>query len=85
MLRFTKMEGLGNDYIFIDCTKDEKIINESKYAQIMSDRHRGIGSDGLILICKSDIADFKMKIYNSDGSTARNVWKWNKMCWKIRL
>ena len=72
MINFTKMEGLGNDYIYIDCTQKspEDIIDISKLAQKLSDRHFGVGSDGLILICKSDIADFKMSMYNSDGSQA---------------
>jgi len=72
MLEFTKMEGLGNDYVYIDCTKKKKeeIEEISKLASKISDRHFGIGSDGLILICKSDIADFKMQMYNQDGSQA---------------
>ena len=66
------MEGLGNDYVYIDCTKydDKKIEEISKMAKKISDRHFGIGSDGLILICKSDIADFRMRMFNSDGSEA---------------
>lgn len=73
MIEFTKMEGLGNDYIYINCIKKtEQEINQiSKLAQNMSDRHFGIGSDGLILICKSNVADFKMKMYNQDGSEAQ--------------
>ncbi len=69
MIKFTKMQGLGNDYVYIDAI-NQKIENESSLAQIISDRHFGIGSDGLILICKSEIADFKMKMFNSDGSEA---------------
>ncbi len=72
MINFTKMEGLGNDYVYIDCTnmQEDEIIKISKLAKKISDRHFGIGSDGLILICKSDIADFKMKMFNSDGTEA---------------
>lgn len=72
MIEFTKMEGLGNDYVYIDCTNrsEEEINDISKLAHKMSDRHFGIGSDGLILICKSDVADFKMQMYNQDGSQA---------------
>ncbi len=72
MIEFTKMEGLGNDYVYIDCTQmtEEDIINISKYAKRISDRHFGVGSDGLILICKSNVADFKMKMFNSDGTEA---------------
>ncbi len=69
MIKFTKMQGLGNDYVYIDAI-NQKIENESSLAQIISNRHFGIGSDGLILICKSKIADFKMKMFNSDGSEA---------------
>lgn len=69
MIKFTKMHGLGNDYVYMDAIH-QKIENESSLAQFVSDRHFGIGSDGLILICKSDIADFKMRMFNSDGSEA---------------
>ena len=69
MLKFTKMQGLGNDYVYIDAIH-QKIENESSLAQFVSNRHFGIGSDGLILICKSDIADFKMRMFNSDGREA---------------
>lgn len=72
MIDFLKMEGLGNDYVYVDCTKkSSKEIEEiSKLACKISDRHFGIGSDGLILICKSEVADFKMQMYNQDGSQA---------------
>ena len=69
MIKFTKMQGLGNDYVYIDAI-NQKIENMSYLAKFVSDRHFGIGSDGLILICKSDIADFKMRMFNSDGSEA---------------
>ena len=69
MIKFTKMHGLGNDYVYIDAI-NQKIENESSLAQFVSNRHFGIGSDGLILICKSDIADFQMRMFNSDGSEA---------------
>ena len=69
MIKFIKMQGLGNDYVYIDAI-NQKIENESSLAQFVSNRHFGIGSDGLILICKSDIADFKMRMFNSDGSEA---------------
>ena len=72
MLNFTKMTGLGNDYIYVDCTDGTKIKNIPEVAKTLSERHFGIGSDGLILIDKSDNsnADFKMRIFNSDGSEA---------------
>ena len=69
MIKFTKMHGLGNDYVYID-TINQKIEKEEKLAKFVSNRNFGIGSDGLILICKSNIADFKMKMFNSDGSEA---------------
>ncbi len=66
-MKFTKMQGLGNDYIYLDCT--QKVIdNISEIAKKVSDRHFGIGSDGLVLILSSDIADFRMRMFNSDGS-----------------
>lgn len=68
-MRFTKMHGLGNDYVFVNCF-EEKVENPAKVAQIVSDRHRGIGADGLILICPSQKADVRMRIFNADGSEA---------------
>jgi len=68
-MRFTKMHGLGNDYVYINCF-EEKIDNPSELARIISDRHLGIGADGLILICPSEKADVKMRIFNADGSEA---------------
>jgi len=68
-MRFTKMHGLGNDYVFINCF-EEKVENPAELAQVISDRHRGIGSDGLILICPSKKADVRMRIFNADGSEA---------------
>ncbi len=70
MIKFTKMHGLGNDYVYIDCMNGQKIEDISTLAQFVSNRHFGIGSDGLILICKSDVADFKMRMFNYDGSEA---------------
>jgi len=66
-MKFTKMQGLGNDYIYVDCTK-KSIDNLSEVAKKVSDRHFGIGSDGLVLILPSDKADFRMRMFNSDGS-----------------
>ena len=68
-INFTKMHGLGNDYIFIDCyTNNDKIDNLSELATLISNRHLGVGGDGLILIYKSAYADFKMRVFNRDGS-----------------
>lgn len=71
MLHFTKMTGLGNDYIYINCM-DNNLKNIPELAKKLSDRHFGIGADGLILIDKpdNDKSDFKMRIFNSDGSEA---------------
>ena len=69
MLQFTKMHGLGNDYVYMDAI-NQKIENRSELAKFVSDRHFGIGSDGLILICPSEKADFKMQMFNQDGSEA---------------
>ena len=66
-MKFTKMQGLGNDYVYVDCTK-VLLDNPSEIAIKVSDRHFGIGSDGLILIKSSDKADFYMEMYNADGS-----------------
>ncbi len=66
-LHFTKMEGLGNDYVYVNCLK-ETVEDPSGLAVRVSDRHFGIGSDGLILIKDSKIADFTMEMYNADGS-----------------
>ena len=68
-MRFTKMEGLGNDYVYLDCTK-EAPSDLPELARRMSDRHFGVGSDGLICIFPSEIADFRMVMFNADGSQA---------------
>lgn len=70
MLRFTKMEGIGNDYIYFDGIH-QNIPMTKEFIQNISDRHKGIGSDGMIVILKSDIADFKMRMFNLDGSEAK--------------
>lgn len=69
MIKFTKMQGLGNDYVYIDAIH-QYIENRTYLAQFVSNRNFGVGSDGLILVEKSDIADFKMTMFNSDGSQA---------------
>lgn len=66
-MKFTKMEGLGNDYVYVNCFK-ETVEDPKSVAIKISDRHFGIGSDGLILIKPSEIADFRMDMYNADGS-----------------
>lgn len=69
-MEFTKMHGCGNDYIYVNCFK-ESIENIKETAIKVSDRHFGIGSDGLILICPSSVADFKMRMFNADGSEGK--------------
>ena len=66
-MKFTKMHGCGNDYVYVNGF-EENIADEAKAAIIVSDRHFGIGADGLIIIKPSDIADFEMVMYNADGS-----------------
>ncbi|MBO6214470.1 MAG: diaminopimelate epimerase [Lachnospiraceae bacterium] len=66
-MRFTKMHGCGNDYVYVDATR-VSIADPVKTAVFVSDRHFGVGSDGLIMICRSEVADFRMDMYNADGS-----------------
>ena len=66
-MKFTKMHGCGNDYVYVNCL-EETVKHPDKVAQFVSDRHFGIGSDGLILIEPSEVADFCMAMYNADGS-----------------
>jgi len=68
-MKFTKMQGIGNDYIYVNCLEKE-ILNPSELSKRLSDRHFGIGSDGLVLILPSKVADFRMRMFNSDGSEA---------------
>ena len=69
-MKFTKMHGIGNDYVYVDCTK-RMLADPAKIAQLVSDRHKGIGSDGLILIRDAEVGDFRMEMYNADGSQGR--------------
>lgn len=68
-IRFTKLHGLGNDYHFIDCTRTD-IADPAELSRQMSHRHLGVGSDGIILVLPSETADFRMRIFNADGSEA---------------
>ena len=70
VIRFTKMHGIGNDYIYINCMESTP-DRLPELAIEMSDRHFGVGGDGIVLICPSEIADFKMRMFNNDGSEAR--------------
>lgn len=69
-MKFTKMHGIGNDYVYVNCFR-ETVEDPEKTAVFVSDRHFGIGSDGLILIKPSDIADCEMDMYNADGSRGK--------------
>ena len=68
-MKFTKMHGIGNDYVYVNCF-EERLENPAQISRFVSDRHCGIGGDGLILIGPSEVADFQMRIYNADGSQA---------------
>lgn len=67
-MRFTKMHGAGNDYIYVDCFAEPIPENPSELARRIADRHFGVGADGLILICPSDVAHAEMRMFNADGS-----------------
>lgn len=69
-IKFTKMHGLGNDYIYFDCT-EKSIENPNKLAELLSHRNFGVGGDGIVLIMRSDIADFRMRMFNLDGSEGK--------------
>src|SRR5437868_9985104 len=69
-MRFTKMHGAGNDYIYVDCFRQPMPHDPAGLSRVISDRHCGVGSDGLILICPSDKADARMRMFNADGSEA---------------
>ena len=69
-MRFTKMHGLGNDYVYLDGFAEKPPPDPAKLAVAVSDRHFGVGSDGLILILPSEAADARMRMFNADGSEA---------------
>ena len=69
-MKFTKMHGIGNDYVYINCFEEE-VSNPSELSIYVSDRHTGVGSDGLVLIKPSDVADFRMDMFNADGSQSQ--------------
>ncbi|MBI2827095.1 MAG: diaminopimelate epimerase [Planctomycetia bacterium] len=69
-MRFTKMHGAGNDYVYVDCFREPAPADPEEVARQVSDRHSGIGGDGLILICPSEVADARMRMFNADGSEA---------------
>ena len=69
-MRFTKMQGAGNDYVYVNCFDEPLPQDPAELARRVSDRHFGIGGDGLILICPSTKADARMRMFNADGSEA---------------
>ena len=69
-MRFTKMQGAGNDYIYVNCFDDAPPDDPAEIARQISDRHFGVGGDGLVLICPSVMADARMRMFNADGSEA---------------
>lgn len=69
-MKFTKMQGAGNDYVYVNCF-EETVPDPQAAARLVSDRHFGVGSDGLVLICPSETADVKMRMFNLDGSEGR--------------
>ena len=69
-MRFSKMHGLGNDYVYVNAF-EQQVADPAEVARKVSDRHRGIGSDGLILVAPSKVADVRMEMYNADGSRGR--------------
>lgn len=69
-MRFTKMHGAGNDYVYVDCFSQPFPSDPAALSRVIADRHTGVGGDGLILICPSEHADARMRMYNADGSEA---------------
>lgn len=67
-MRFTKMHGIGNDYVYVDCFRETVSGDVAELARAIADRHCGVGGDGLILICPSERADARMRMFNADGS-----------------
>lgn len=70
-IQFTKMQGCGNDYIYLNCFKQKNIVSPESLSVCLSSRHFGIGGDGVVLICPSDVADAKMRMFNLDGSEGK--------------
>src|SRR3954454_18899947 len=69
-MKFVKMQGAGNDYVYVDCFNQPTPADPAGLSRAVSDRHFGIGGDGLILVCPSDKADARMRMFNADGSEA---------------
>ena len=71
-MRFTKMQGAGNDYVYVDCFQETLPVPPAELAPRIADRHFGVGGDGLVLICPSEVADVRMRMFNADGSESEN-------------
>lgn len=88
-LKFTKMHGIGNDYIYIDMYTNFYKFDPAELSRKMSDRHFGVGADGIILVLSSKVADFRMRIFNADGSEAEmcgnGIRAFAKYCYEHRL
>src|SRR5262249_42942103 len=69
-MRFVKMHGIGNDYVYLNCFRERMPTDPAALSRAVSDRHRGVGGDGLILVCPSEKADARMRMFNADGSEA---------------
>ena len=85
-MKFTKMHGTGNDYIYVNGFV-EKIENPSELSRKLSDRHKGVGSDGLVMILPSEKCDFRMRMFNSDGRSrdVRQCIAWSEVCYEKGL
>ncbi len=80
-MKFTKMHGAGNDYVYVDGFAETLPDDLAELAREMSHRHFGVGGDGLILIRPSEVADARMQMFNADGTESRNVRQRNSLCW----
>ena len=84
-MRFTKMHGAGNDYVYVDCFAEPIPTDPAELARKIADRHFGVGGDGLILICPSEVADARMRMFNADGSEVGNVRQRRPLRRQVRL
>ena len=83
-MRFTKMHGAGNDYVYVDCFREQPPHDIPATAISVSDRHTGIGGDGLVLICPSEVADARMRMFNADGSESEMCGKRHPLRCQVR-
>src|SRR6202046_3340750 len=83
LMRFCKMQGCGNDYVYVNCFQEKPPTDLPKLSRAISDRHFGVGGDGLILICPSERADARMRMCNADGSEAEMCGNGIRCCAKL--